>query len=337
MKVVHFLNQFFAGFGAEDRATMPPVRISGAVGPGRGLGIEVAVTLACGDDYFSQSESEAVAELLRLVQTEAPDVLVLGPAFGSGRYGYACGVLAREVSRRGLPSVTAMEPDNPGVAACEGWAYIVPTTPTVIGMRSALSAMAALARKLGEGQPISQADEEGVLPRHRRLNRETEQTGAARAVELLLDKIAGETRTEIRPRTVAVEPPPPIDDLSSATIAIVTESGCVPIGNPDRLTSRRSHAWLRYTLDGVDTLNAGSYETVHGGYDRTAGNQDPNRLVPVDALRALEREHAFKRLHEFLYTTSGVDTSVANSIRFGQEIGSDLVAAGVSAVILTGT
>jgi glycine reductase len=230
-----------------------------------------------------------------------------------------------------------MEPDNPGVAASEGWAYIVPTTPTVIGMKPALTAMVTLARQLAEGRSVSSGEETAFLPRHRRLNRQDEQPGAVRAVELLLDKIAGETRTEIRPRTVLVEPPPPIADLSTATIAIVTESGCVPIGNPDRLTSRRSHAWLRYPLDGVDTLDAGSYETVHGGYDRTAGNQDPNRLVPLDALRALEREHAFKHLHPFLYTTSGVDTSVPNAIRFGQEIGSDLVAAGVSAVILTGT
>jgi glycine reductase len=337
VKVVHYLNQFFAGFGAEERATMPPVRIDGAVGPGRALGIEVAVTLACGDDYFGESEDKAVGALLDLLHAEAPNVLVLGPAFGSGRYGYACGVLAREASRRGVPCVTAMEPDNPGVAAAEGWAYIVPTTPTVIGMKPALAAMAALARRLGDGQPPSPADNDTYLPRHVRLNRQAEHPAAVRAVELLLAKMRGETRTEIQPRTVLVEPPPPVADLSTATIAIVTESGCVPIGNPDRLTSRRSHTWLRYPLDGVDSMDARSFETIHGGYDRTAGNQDPNRLVPIDALRVLEREHLFARLHPFLYTTSGVDTSMANSIRFGQEIASELVAAGVSAVILTGT
>jgi glycine reductase len=337
MKIVHYLNQFFAGFGAEESASMPPRSIPGAVGPGRGLGVDVVATLACGDDYFGEAEDDAVAELLRLLQAEAPDVLVLGPAFGSGRYGYACGVLAREASRRGIPSVTGMEPDNPGVAAADGWAYIVPTTDTVIGMRPALAAMADLVRQLADGQPPAGDVEATFLPRQLRLNRQAEEPGAARAVALLLAKLGGETQTEIQPRTVLVEPPAPLPDLSASTIAIVTESGCVPMGNPDRLTSRRSHTWLRYPLDGVDRLDADGFETVHGGYDRTAGNADPNRLVPLDALRILEQEGAFGRLHPFLYTTSGVDTSVANSMRFGQEIGAELIAAGVDAVVLTGT
>ena len=42
MKVVHYLNQFFAGLGGEEAAGTPPQRIDGAVGPGRGLGIDVA-------------------------------------------------------------------------------------------------------------------------------------------------------------------------------------------------------------------------------------------------------------------------------------------------------
>ena len=46
MKVVHYLNQFFAGLGGEEAAGTPPQRIEGAVGPGRGLGIDVGVTLA---------------------------------------------------------------------------------------------------------------------------------------------------------------------------------------------------------------------------------------------------------------------------------------------------
>jgi glycine reductase complex component B subunit gamma len=337
VKIVHYLNQFFAGFGAEESASMAPQRIQGPVGPGRALGFEVAATLACGDDYFGEAEDHAVAELLRLLQAEAPDALVLGPAFGSGRYGYACGVLAREASRRGVPSVTGMEPDNPGVAAAEGWAYIVPTTDTVIGMRPALAAMADLVRQLADGQPLSREAGAAFMPRQLRLNRQAQDSGAARAVALLLAKLEGETRTEILPRTVPVEPPEPLADLSTATIAIVTESGCVPMGNPDRLTSRRSHTWLRYPLDGVERLDADAFETIHGGYDRTAGNADPNRLVPIDALRMLEHEGAFGRLHPFLYTTSGVDTSVANSIRFGQEIGAELIAASVDAVVLTGT
>ena len=67
MKVVHYVNQFFAGLGGEDKAKTPPGRLDGAVGPGRGLaaeGVDIAATLYCGDDYFAEHEDEALATLL---------------------------------------------------------------------------------------------------------------------------------------------------------------------------------------------------------------------------------------------------------------------------------
>lgn len=337
MKVAHYLNQFFAGFGAEEQASMGAVRVEGAVGPGRGLGLPVAVTYSCGDDYFGEAEDAALVQLLGWIAKDRPDVLVCGPAFGSGRYGYACGSLAREAARRGVPAVTAMEPDNPGVVAADGWAYVVPTTPTVIGMRQALAGMAAIARLLGIGGEPGSPEEAGYLPRSIRRNVRVDRLGADRAVDLLLAKISGDTLTEIAPPIAAVEPPPPVPNMTSALIALVTESGCVPRGNPDHLTSRRSSRWLRYTLDGVATLDSRGYETVHGGYDTTFANGEPNRIVPLDALRASERNGNYGALHPFLYTTSGVDTSVANAVRFGQEIGAELLDAGVTAVVLTGT
>jgi glycine reductase complex component B subunit gamma len=59
VRAVHYLNQFFAGLGGEEAAETPPTRLDGPVGPGRGLaaelqGIEIAATLACGDDYFDE-------------------------------------------------------------------------------------------------------------------------------------------------------------------------------------------------------------------------------------------------------------------------------------------
>ena len=33
-RVVHYLNQFFAGVGSEEQADLPPGRKEGAVGPG---------------------------------------------------------------------------------------------------------------------------------------------------------------------------------------------------------------------------------------------------------------------------------------------------------------
>jgi glycine reductase len=336
MKVVHYLNQFFAGLGGEEAAGAAPVRLEGAVGPGRGLGLDVAATLACGDDFFGEREDEALAALLRFVDEERPDVLVCGPSFGSGRYGYACGTLAREVARRGVPAVCAMDPESPGVAAAEGAAYVVPTSGNVAGMREALPKIAALARRLAEGAELGPPDEEGYLPRGLRRNERTGVSGAARAIDLLLSKLGGETRTEVAAAVEPVAPPPPIR-LAGAKLALVTEAGCVPQGNPDGLPTIRAHAWLRYPLPAEGTLVTGAYESVHGGFDVGAANADPNRLVPLDVITELVREGRIGSLHDTFYTTTGNGTPVATSVKFGQEIADELKEAGVEAVVLSGT
>jgi betaine reductase len=336
MRAVHYLNQFFAGLGGEEAASTEPRRLEGAVGPGRGLGLEIVATLACGDDYFAQQEDEAVSRLLAWIAELAPDVLVCGPAFGSGRYGYACGVLAREAGRLGVPVVAGMYPENPGVLAAEGAAYIVPTTVGVSGMRDALGRMGPLAQRLAAGEPIGGPEEEGYLASRRRRNVVADSSGAERAIDMALAKLAGSFETEVAPEPVDVPPPPPVE-AASVLLALVSEAGCVPQGNPDRLPHHRAHSWLRYSLDGVRTLSAEGYETVHGGFDVTVANLDPNRLVPLDAVRALEDEGRIGRLHPFLYTTTGNGTATATAARLGQEIAQDLQQAGVEAVLLTGT
>jgi betaine reductase len=340
MSVVHYLNQFFAGLGGEEAAGHEPVRLDGPQGPGRALvaaGVAPDVTIVCGDDFFGEHEAEALATLLAWLEELDADVLICGPSFGSGRYGYACGVLAREAGRAGVPVVAAMTPDSPGVLAAEGAAYIVPTGSNVAGMREALPLVASLARRLAAGETLAGPDEEGYLPRGLRVNVLSGRTGAERAIEMLLAKLAGDVRTEVEPRGDRVPPPPPVRDLPSTTVALVTEAGCVPQGNPDRLPTRHSSVWLRYPIGGVDSLEPAGYESVHAGFDTTFGNADPNRLVPLDAARALEHAGAIGRLHDAFYTTSGVDTPVAIAARHGQEIAADLREAQVGAVILTGT
>jgi glycine reductase len=340
MIVVHYLNQFFAGLGGEEAAGVKPSRIEGAAGPGRGLegaGLHIDVTLACGDNYFGEHEADALATLLEWLGEIRPDVLVCGPAFGSGRYGYACGSLAREASRRGIAVVSGMTTENPGVLAADGAAYIVPTAPNVAGMRAALPVMASLATRLGNGETVGTAEDEGYLPRGIRKNLQAAQTGADRAIAAVLAKLAGMPRTEIEPTGDRIPPVPGVPDLSAATLAIVTEAGVVPLGNPDRLPTRHSSFWLKYPLTGLDALVTGGYESVHAGFDTGPANADPHRLVPLDAIRGLQREGRFGTLHELLYTTSGVDTPDALAAKMGQEIAAELVAAGVQGVILTGT
>ena len=67
IKVVHFLNQFFAGVGGEEQANLPVEVRDGAVGPGRALQAalgdsgKVVATVVSGDNYFTE-ESAASAE-----------------------------------------------------------------------------------------------------------------------------------------------------------------------------------------------------------------------------------------------------------------------------------
>jgi betaine reductase len=339
VKAVHYLNQFFAGIGGEDKAETPPTRLDGAVGPGRGLaaeGIDIAATICCGDDYFAEHEEDALARLLEFLDEERPDVLIAGPAFGSGRYGYACGTLVAAAAERGIPCVAAMHPENPGVEAA-GKAYVVPTAVNVAGMRGALPRLARLASALAEGRKLGGFDEEGFLPRGPRRNYFASKSGAERGIDLLLGKLAGQTRTEVGGGLDRVEPPAPVADLSETLVALVTEAGCVPQGNPDHLHSVRAQGWFRYDLSGEDTLSAARYESIHGGFDVTLANEDPNRLVPLDTARALEREGRIGHLHGAFYTTTGNGTPVVTATRFGREIAGELREAGVGAVLLSGT
>jgi glycine reductase len=230
-----------------------------------------------------------------------------------------------------------MTPDNPGVLAAAGAAYIVPTGPSVASMRAVLPTIAGLAHRLGNAEPVGSPAEGGYLPRGARQNVRVSEVGADRAIAALLAKLSGDVRTEVDSAFDRVSPAPAIGDLGSCTLALVTEAGCVPQGNPDHLPTRHANIWLRYPVSGVDSLSPARYESVHAGFDTRIANLDPNRLVPLDAIRRLEREGRIGRLHAFFYTTSGVDTPTAAAAKFGQEIAAELIPAGVQAVILTGT
>ena len=182
-------------------------------------------------------------------------------------------------------------------------------------------------------------DEEGYLERGYRKNLFASANAAERAITGLLAKMKGETyQTEIPlPTYDRVPPPPPVKDLSKVKIALVTEAGIVPKGNPDRLESARATKWLIYSLEGLTDLRTEEYQTVHGGFDNTLVNQDPDRVLPIDVMRELEREGVFGSLHPYYYVTTGMVTTVENATRFGREIAQDLRNRGVQAVLLTST
>ena len=66
-------------------------------------------------------------------------------------------------------------------------------------------------------------------------------------------------------------------DLKDPTVALVTEGGLVPKGNPDRLESSRGSRYFKYSIEGRDDLKHGEFEAMHTGYDTSTVDQDPDR------------------------------------------------------------
>jgi glycine reductase len=204
-------------------------------------------------------------------------------------------------------------------------------------MGEAVKSMARLALKLYVGEPLGTPQEEGYLPTGRRVHFVAEQTAAQRALDMLAKKITGQAyATEWPvPSYSQVEPAPPLKDLAHARLALVTTGGVVPRGNPDRLESAYASKWLKYPIGDLDDLTPSDWHSIHGGFDTTNVNEDPDRMAPLDALRELEREGAFQDLADELYTTTGNTAAIPTVRRFAQEMVKELRANEVQGVILT--
>ena len=347
LKVVHYINQFFAQIGGEEKADYPvELRVGEVVGPGMALTqnfkdeAEIIATIVCGDSYFNENLEKAKAEILEMVKEQAPDIFIAGPAFNAGRYGVACGTIAAAVQEElGIPSLTCMYVENPGADMFKNQVYMVSTKNSAAGMRDAVKKMAPLAVKLGKGEKIGSSAEEGYMPNGIRVNFFEKERGSQRAVKMLIKKLAGKPfETEFpMPDFDRVDPNPAVKDLAHAKIALVTSGGIVPKGNPDHIESSSASHYGEYDITGVTDLTEDTYETAHGGYDPVYANEDADRVLPVDVLRDMEKEGIIGELHHLFYTTTGNGTAVASAKAFADEFSKKLVADGVDAVILTST
>jgi glycine reductase complex component B subunit gamma len=345
LRVVHYLNQFFAGIGAEDKADTPPGRSEGALGPGRllqqrlGERARVVATVYGGDNHVSENP-QAVPDIVDLIVGERPDVVITGPAFSAGRYGVACGEIAARVHERaGVVSLTGMHPDNAAAELYRTKVHVVATSKSAAGMADALAAMARLALKLASGERLGSPADEGYLPMGRRVFEDASRPAGGRAIDMLLLKLRGERYTTewAVPRYPRVTPAAPLRHPSKATIALVTTGGLVPRGNPDRLESGYATKWLRYSIKGLHELTPERWQSVHGGFDTTLINSDPHRVVPLDAARELECEGVIGRLFDEVFVTTGNTSVIPDIRRFAREMTQELKAAGVDGVILTST
>lgn len=330
LRIVHFLNQFFGQIGSEDKADTPCQIKPGPIGPGilfqqlfGGRG-EITATVICGDNFAAQCLEETGQKVAVLAAEHTPDLFLAGPAFGAGRYGLACGAACLAVGGRlGISAVTGMSEDNPAVPIYRSHAYIVPTGKSSAGMREAASKMVELSIRLAEGGPLSDG---AYFPRGIRELVVLESTGAERAVNMLVASLAGRpVITELPlPRFEKIPPAPPLEDLTQATIILVTEGGIIPDGNPDGIEMSMATKFGKYSLAGLERMTSGRFTASHGGYDNRYAKADPNVLIPLDVLRKLVDEKKIAALGEFFYTTAGNATSVENACRFGKEIAQDI-------------
>lgn len=346
MKAIHYINQFFGGIGGEDTADFKPELREGVVGPGlalnQALNAEVTHTIICGDNYMGSNTDEAISEIIGMLKDKEFDIFIAGPAFQAGRYGVACGNICKAVKDTfGVPVITSMNVENPGVEMFKKDMIIFEGGNSAAKMRADVAAMAKYANKVLAGEQTGSADEEGFFARGVRAQvwLESKKTAAERGVEMLLKKLNNEPyQTElIIPEQDLVPIAAPIKDLSKAKIAMVTTGGIVPVDNPDRIQSASATRWGRYDISKMDRLKGGEFKTIHAGFDPAAADEDPNVIMPIDAMKAYLKEGKFGSLHDYFYSTVGTGTTQAEAARMAQEIVEKLKEDNVDGVIMTST
>lgn len=344
-KVVIYTNQFFGQIGGEDKAGMKPEFTKGAVGAANLFkdkleDAEIIGTIICGDNYYAENMEEAKQTIFGFIEKEIPDILIAGPAFNAGRFGMACADLCSAAADKyGILTLTGLYIENPAVEIYRKRIYIMETGKSAADMRKAAPKMAVFANKLLSEEKIGTPEEEGYIPKGIRINVFKEKTGAERALDMLIAKLTGKPyKTEVPiPTYETVTPAEPVADLKKMKLAIITSGGVVPMNNPDHMPAATAKFYKKYDIEGLDALQKGQFESVHAGYDPVYANDNPNRVVPLDLLRELEKGGEIGSIYKYLITTTGNSTSVADATRMGKEIAEELKAAGVDAAIMTST
>ena len=345
-RAVVFINQFFGGVGGEDEADFEPIIKEGAAGSALAIkaqlkGAEVTHTVICGDNFINSHQEEALARIKSFLDAVAFDIFIAGPAFQSGRYGMSCGAVCKFVRETYcVPAVTSMNEENPGVDSYRlNDFYILRGGKSATKMRQDVAALVKFADKILAGEELLGAEAEGYFPRGIRKEVFVERRASDRAVDMLLAKMSGkpyetEYRIEVHDK---VAPAPAVKDITKAKIAFVNTGGLVPVGNPDRMPSAMASAWKAYDISALDSLKFGEFYSVHGGFDASCVNADPERLLPLSALRELTKEGKAGAIEPRLYTTTGNLTTLKDAARMGKEIAEVLKNDEVDGVIFVST
>ena len=344
-QIVYYINQFFGQIGGEEKADVGITVKEGPWGPAVGFEqslngrVKVVATILCGDNYVNENLDSVTDEIVTRMQAYQPDCVVAGPAYGAGRYGVACGAICSKASARiHCPTVTAMHAENPGVELYHKDTYIVSVNNNARGIKKDLVTMGRLALKLLEGEHADpKAD--GYFERGLERNVRCSKPAAERMVDMLLAKVRGEAfTTEVQmPHTDEIQKAKSIADLTKARIALATDGGLYPKGNPDKMPIANADRFEAYSVSGLNTLSKGDYEICHNGYDNTYANEDPNRMIPLDALRILEKQGKIGAVHQAFLSTTGLITTVANAKKIAADMVEYIKENNIDGLILTST
>ena len=344
-KAIVYINQFFGQLGGEDTADVAPSITEGQIGPAMAYNAqlndcEVTHTIICGDNYMGSNTEDAVNTILGMLEDKEFDIFIAGPAFNAGRYGVACGTICKAVAEKfNKPVITSMNQENPGMEMFRKDMIIMKGGNIASKMRKDLGEVVRVANKILAGEPVGAAADEGYFPTGHRHQTFIEENAADRFMKMLHARIQGTPYVSemIVPKIDRVPIAPAVKDLKSARIAMLTTGGIVPVDNPDRIQSASATRWGRYDISEMDALKGGEFMTIHAGFDPAAANANPNRIMPIDAMKVLLKEGVYGSLHPYFYATVGTGTTEKEAARMANEIIPLLQEDNVDACIMVST
>jgi sarcosine reductase len=161
-------------------------------------------------------------------------------------------------------------------------------------------------------------------------------TAGERGVRMLLSKINHQPYQSEIPIDLTEKVIPASGAHGKLKIAMFTDGGLVLKGNPDDVPNGSNTEWYRIKIEGRDSFTPDFVEANHWGYTLKFVNEDPNRLLPLDALRELEKEGGIE-LYPIVFSVSGAGILNTTGVKLGAELAEEMKKAGVNAAIASST
>ena len=210
IKVLHYLNQFFAGIGGEEKAGQEVLFLSQrgrhrqrARKRFQRLTASNTRRLPAAITIFMKTKKKRCERFGAAIDQFHPDIFLAGPAFNAGRYGIACAKVCSWVRDNWrIPAITGMHEDNPGTREIGRHVFVLQTGASAASMQDDLETLFAAGRKANSARPKG----------HRRLSRgillgdsapfyvRTDKPDYVRAADLLLAKLSGQSYESEIPR-----------------------------------------------------------------------------------------------------------------------------------------